>query len=105
MNKAILRGSERIYCFLLKLYPKRYRQEFGEEMKYVFSESLKDAYSENGEQGIIMLWARTMLDAGKSIVTQHVENQKGGDSLKTKSGTLIQQNKNILLIALATALI
>jgi hypothetical protein len=53
-------------------------------MKYVFSESLKDAYTENGEQGIISLWARTIIDAGESLVTQHVANLKEGGSMKTK---------------------
>jgi hypothetical protein len=105
MNKAVIRSSERIYGFLLRFYPKSYRDEFGEEMKYVFSESLKDAYSENGEQGIITLWARTIIDAGKSLVTQHLENQKGSDSMKTKNTDIIMQNKVIIWIALATGLI
>jgi hypothetical protein len=89
----------------LKFYPKSYRQEFGEEMKYVFSESLKDAYKENGEQGIINLWARTIIDAGKSLVIQYVENQNKGDSMKTKNTDIIMQNKVIMWIALATGLI
>lgn len=83
MNKAVLRGSVRLYGFLLNFYPKRYRQEFGEEMQYVFSESLKDAYTEHGGQGIITLWARTLVDAGKSLVTQHLEDQKGSVSMRT----------------------
>jgi hypothetical protein len=77
MNKAVLRRSEGIYSFLLRFYPKSYRQESGEEMKYVFSESLKDTYTENGEQGIITLWARTIIDAGKSLITQHEKIRKG----------------------------
>src|SRR5688572_15513319 len=105
MKKAVIRRSERIYGFLLKFYPKSYRQEFGEEMKYVFSESLKDAYTEKGEQGLISIWARTIIDTGKSLVTQHLENQKEGDYMKTNSTNIIMQNKNIFLIVLATAFI
>ncbi len=105
MSKAVINRSKRIYGFLLKFYPKNYRQEFGEEMKYVLSESLKDAYTENGEQGIITLWARTIIDAGKSLLAQHLENQKGGDSMKTKSNDIIMQNKVFIWIALATGLI
>ena len=74
-------------------------------MKYVFSESLKEVYAEKGEPGIITLWARTIIDAGKSLVIQHVENQKGGDSMKTKSNDIIMQNKVFIWIALATGLI
>ncbi len=105
MNKAVLRRSERIYGFLLKFYPRSYRQEFGEEMKYVFSESLKDAYREKGEQGIFTLWGRTIIDAGKSLVSQHLENQKGSDFMKTKSNDIIMQNKIFIRIALVTGLI
>src|SRR5689334_13539241 len=105
MSKAVIRHSERIYDFLLKLYPKRYRQEFDEEMKYVFSESLKDVYSEHGEQGIITLWARTMIDTRQSLVAQYIENQNEGGSMKTKSNDILMQNKVFLWIALATGLI
>jgi hypothetical protein len=105
MNKPVIHRSERLYGFLLNFYPKRYRQEFGEEMQYVFSESLKDAYAEYGERGIINLWARTIVDAGKTLVTQHLENQKGGDSMKTNNSDIIMQNKVFIWIALATGLI
>ena len=102
MNKSALRKSERIYGFLLKLYPKAYRQEFGKEMQFVFSESLKDAYKENGDQGIVTLWGRTMLDTIKSLVTQYKEYQKGGDRMKTKRIEMIADNKIFLWLAVAT---
>jgi hypothetical protein len=105
MNNRVILRSKQIYGFLLRFYPKRYRQEFGEEMKYVFSETLNDAYAVNGEQGIIYLWARTIMDAGQSLIVQHVENLKEGASMKIKNTNILMQNKNILLIALAAALI
>ncbi len=77
MNRTFIRRSERFYGFLLKFYPKSYRQQFEEEMKYVFSESLKDSYANSGERGIFDLPARTIVDAGKSIVIQHLDHQKG----------------------------
>jgi hypothetical protein len=111
MNKKALRRSQRLYSLILKLYPKRYRQEFGEEMKYVFSQSLKDAYSENGEQGIFYIWRRTITDVGKSLVIQHIENlphrqgnQKGGGTMK-KNNDLIMQNKVFGFLALGTGLL
>lgn len=105
MNKVILHQSQRLYGLLLKLYPKSYRQEFGKEMQYVFSESLKDAYTENGEPGVISLWGRTVIDAGKSLVMEHLENQKGSKLMETKNTDIIMQNKVFLWIALATGLI
>lgn len=97
MNKTAIRRSERIFDFLLKLYPKQYRQEFGEEMKYVFSESLKDAYREHG---IVAFWTRTVMDTGKSIAREY--NKKGGDGMKTKHTDIITDNKIFLWLAAAT---
>lgn len=102
MTKTIVRRSERFYDFLLQFYPKSYRQEFGEEMRYVFSKSLRDAYRENGQHGIISLWARTIVDAGKSLYIQHLDNTKGGDVMK-KNNDMVMQNKIFLWIAAATA--
>lgn len=104
MSKALIHTSERLYAFLLQFYPRNYRQEFGREMQYVFSESLKDAYRKNGEQGIIALWTRTIIDAGKSLFTEHLENRKGGESMK-KNNDLIMQNKIFGWIAAGTAVI
>lgn len=105
MNKTVIRNSKRLYDFILRFYPQSYRAEFGEEMKYVFSESLKEAYAENGERGIIRLWARTMVDAGQSLVTQYIEKQKGSYSMKTKNNDILRQNKIFIWLALATGLI
>lgn len=105
MSNILIYPSERIYDFLLKFYPENYRVEFEEEMKYVFSESLKDAYSEHGEQGIIVLWARTMIDTGKSLVIQHIEDQKGSNIMKIKNTDFLMQNKAILWVALGTCLL
>lgn len=105
MKKAVIRRSEHFYSFIVKFYPKSYREEFGEEMKYVFSESLKDAYKEHGEQGIFTLWISTIVDTAKSLSMQYAQNQKGGDGMKTKKKDIIMQNKVFLWIAIATGLI
>ena len=104
MSNTIIRGSERIYGFLLKLYPPRFRREFGEEMAYVFSESLQAACTERGERGIVGLWGRTLLDAGKSLVRQHIEDQKEGKTMKSGNINGILQN-SVARAALATAAI
>lgn len=100
----IIQQSERVYDFLLKFYPKNYRYEFEEEMKYVFSESLKDTYFENGVVGIIHLWLRTIIDAIQSLLIQHIENQKGSSFMK-KNTDFLMQNKAILWVAIGTGLL
>lgn len=103
-TNTILR-SERIYKFILKLYPRQYREEFGEEMQFVFSETLKDSYEQNGTQGIISFWTLTMSDAVISLITQHLQKQKGKKSMKTKSTSILMQNKIFGWIAGGTAAI
>jgi hypothetical protein len=74
-------------------------------MQYVFSESLKDAYAENGGRGLVDLWIRTMMDAGQSLVYQHLESQKERISMKTKSLKMITQNKDILSVLIVASLL
>lgn len=105
MNQTLLRGSETIYACLLKFYPKSYRLEFGEEMQFVFSESLKDACAAKGSPGMLALWARTALDTGSSLLTQHLENLKGDEAMKTNQDQPLTQYKTIIRIVIATALI
>ncbi len=105
MNKPELHKSERLYEFLLKFYPKNYKKEFGEEMKYVFSEFLKDAYAENGKQEITNLWIRTILGESKSIFIQYIENIKRRDYMKLAKNDVIMENTIFLWLALATGVI
>ncbi|HVT01416.1 MAG TPA: hypothetical protein VHE53_04260 [Patescibacteria group bacterium] len=97
--------SETIYDFLLNFYPKEYRKEFGEEMKYVFSQSLKDVGSNNGDLGIVFFWIKTFIDLIRSITTEQLDKMKGGEIMKTKNKDIFMQNKIFLWIAGATILI
>jgi hypothetical protein len=71
---------------LLWLYPTRFRQQFGEEMHFVFSESLRDAYEQAGSKGIVMLLSWTLLDFCTSLLREHVrdyqEKRKGQQLMK-----------------------
>jgi len=97
---------EQVYSLLLKLYPKNYRQKFGEEMHFVFSQSLNEAYAEdNKKEGVIKFWSRTVFDVIKSIVTEHLQNQKGGAIMKSKNNDIIMKNRIFPRIALASILI
>lgn len=103
--KLAIRLSEQIYDFFLRLYPFSYRKEFGGEMKYVYSQSIKDAYSENGEIGIVKFWVISLIDGIKSLFSEHLENGKGGGSMKAKSTDILMQNKIFVYIAMVTGLI
>lgn len=105
MSKAGMLRSVQIYNFLLKFYPREFRQEFGGEMKYVFSKSLIEARREHGAQGTLTFWGRTILDTVRSAVTQHLENRRASHSMETKNKDLLMQNRVFVWIALATGVI
>ncbi|HYD35175.1 MAG TPA: hypothetical protein VD999_03865 [Vitreimonas sp.] len=94
MSKALIQKSEQTYAFLLKLYPRSFRQEYEQEMMFVFCESLKDSYQQRREQGVINLWARTSVDILKSLVIQHIQSKKGNPVMK---------NQSLMRVALGTA--
>jgi hypothetical protein len=83
--------SNKLYGLIVQFYPKRYKQEFGEEMKYVFSETLKDSYRENGDVGILGLWIRMVLDTVKSLTLQYLDLLKGGEFVKNNKDIIMQQ--------------
>lgn len=64
----------RIYGFLLNLYPREYREEFGEEIQMVFSSSLDDAIR-NGKLEVVNVVIRELLSLPKAIVHEHLRER------------------------------
>jgi hypothetical protein len=85
MKQPQIQRAEAMYALLLKLYPTKFRQQFGDEMRFVFAESVCDAYEQAGGKGVIVLWGRTIIDLGKSLLREHVENQKGRNSMTART--------------------
>jgi hypothetical protein len=81
MKKAVTHKSEQLYSFLLSLYPARFTQQFGEEMKFVFSESLRDAYEQDGSKGIFILLGWTCVDLFTSLFNEHLKVRKADHSM------------------------
>lgn len=87
MKKQQIGRAEQMYAMLLKLYPMKFRQQFGEEMKFVFSESLRDAYAHDGRMGILFLWGWTFVDLVTSLVKEYWEERKGKRSMNSIQAT------------------
>jgi hypothetical protein len=77
MMHAQFQRIERVYTWFLQLYPAPFRQEFGEEMHFIFTEQLRDAAARHGTPGVALLWGRTLLDLGKSLAHEHWAVWKG----------------------------
>ena len=62
--------SEKIYRLLLRAYPRRYRDQYGQPMEQVFRDQLRNAHT---PAQLSALWVRTLGDWSKTVITRHVE--------------------------------
>jgi hypothetical protein len=76
MKKELIHKSEQLYEWLLRLYPQKFKRQFGEEMKFVFSESLRDAYEQDGGKGLFVLLGWTFIDVFISLFNEHLQERK-----------------------------
>lgn len=81
MNKAVT-FSERVYGRLLRLYPKRFRADYGEEMRRLFADQYAAA-CQAGRLAVVALWVRTLADGASSILREHLEESKGNMSIQS----------------------
>jgi hypothetical protein len=66
----------RAYRALLRLYPKMFQREYGEEMARLFDEQLRDARAASGRNGVAGLWARVIVDALATAPRQHLSRER-----------------------------
>ncbi len=81
MNNINPSISERLYTLLLCLYPHRFRREFGEEMMFVFSQSLRAAQQQYGHLGTLLLWCMTLVDLLKSLPSAHMQEGRRDEGM------------------------
>jgi hypothetical protein len=60
--------SEKLYALLLRLYPARFRERYGEEAMRVFHERLRD---ERRAGARLRFWLSLLLDAGSSLPREY----------------------------------
>src|SRR5438093_1540589 len=73
MARDPIGASLRAYERLLRLYPPRFRAEFGEEMSRVFGDACRDGYRHGGTRGVAGVWLQTVPDVVVSVVDEHAE--------------------------------
>ena len=67
--KQVLRFITRFYASLLRLYPGKFRSEFGEEMQSVFNEAASEAAS--NKKMLVMVFLREILDLPVNLIREH----------------------------------
>jgi hypothetical protein len=90
---GIVATSDRIYRLILKVYPRAFRDEYGEEMAQTMRDQVRDAWAEHRLFGVTALWLKVLLDTARSASTEHLEQ-----------GRTISDNRRGLGYGLATAI-
>ena len=62
MTRERLPLADRLYGWLLKIFPVEFRGDFGEAMAEDFKDERQAAYEDRGLAGVMRLWARTVAD-------------------------------------------
>ncbi len=86
--EPLIQRYRSLYAKLLRLYSKPYYERFGEEMEQTFSDLLRECAEE--ERGLFGCALWVFVETSTGIVRENMTH-------------IIRQNKNIVLIALATA--
>jgi hypothetical protein len=66
--------SQRLYRWLLQLYPQGYRASYEAEMFHLFSDQCREAHKEQGRWGILSLWSRTLVDVIVTVIREHLSD-------------------------------
>ena len=68
-------GHDRAYRALLRLYPATFRDDYGEEMRRLFGEQLRDARASNGRRAVAGLWTRAIADVLETAPRHHLRKE------------------------------
>lgn len=68
----IVATSGRIYRLVLNVYPRAFREEYGEEMAQAMRDQVRDAWAERRIVGVAALWMKILLDTARSALTEHL---------------------------------
>ncbi len=82
-----------MYAKLVELYPKSYRQRYGQPMIQTFDDMLE---AEQSKTGRLLIWARVLRDLPGSALKEHLTNGKG---------VAMSRNLKIVLVSVAAALL
>jgi hypothetical protein len=70
---ALVKLSLCVYRLLLALYPKPFRNKYGDLMMQLFCDTARDGYWSRGLRGLLAVWLRTLTDLTVSLGQQHRE--------------------------------
>ena len=69
---VIVTISERVYRLLLNIYPRPFRDEYGEEMAQLIRDQASQAWADHRVIGVLVLWLKVLWDTARSATAEHV---------------------------------
>ena len=66
--------SERLYHLMLLAYPRRFRQEYANEMFLAFRDAYGETSRQQGTLGVLSLWCDFFCDYVKTVCIEHIQN-------------------------------
>src|SRR5215475_3580417 len=79
--EAMLAGSERVYRWLVKIYPKKFRAEHENEMVLNFRDLCREQLADLRSTRVIGLWGHTFLDLAASAAIEHTRRRESMTAL------------------------
>ena len=79
--------SERVYRALLLVYPKDFRRRYGPQMVQVFGDLWREERERAGLAGVVMLWARTVLDLLRTAASERTRTAPGATYMLPVAGS------------------
>src|SRR6185295_10973171 len=64
-------ASERVYAALMRLYPRAFRAQYGDEMMDYFRDRLRDECARAGARGVARLWTRALVDLASTAIHEY----------------------------------
>ena len=97
--------SERLYHLMLLAYPRRFREEYANEMLLVFSDACSETSRQQGTLGVLSLWCDFFCDYVKTVCVEHIQSwmQRGeGNFVLVREGQLVMTKQFNLVVAQRT---
>jgi hypothetical protein len=96
--------SEKIYGWLLHLYPKGYRQEYGTPMLQLFRDQWRDAQGAGHATALVQFWMHTVLDVAATAAAENLAALGRSKMRKTINDLRVPNSSARLAMAIIVAI-
>jgi uncharacterized protein involved in exopolysaccharide biosynthesis len=90
--------SQKIYACLLRAYPQRHREEYGEAMAQFFRDQCRDAWNESRSWGMAKLWLRVLPDLVNTSIMERLAAFNERKSMTDKLASLTTRRSILPLV-------